>query len=139
MVSEMELMKWPSTRLERMVKNTEPEIILDNWFPTKNDHMLYMNGGRRERARNHIDEFEDFDRPLWPSILEKAFANLAGGYRELDKGGVPGDVFHALTGNQPTSYEFTHRSKTQTKAAMDALKRALRAGDQLQRRPKTTS
>ena len=62
------------------------DLILDNWFPTKNDHMLYMNGGRKERARNHIDEFEDFDRPLWPSILEKAFATLAGGYRELDKG-----------------------------------------------------
>ena len=105
------------------------DMIIDNWFPTKNDHMLYMNGGRKERTRNHIEEFEDLDRPLWPSILEKGFATLAGSYRELDKGGVPGDVFHALTGNKPTSYEFTHRSKKQTTEALDALKRALRAGD----------
>ena len=66
------------------------DLILDNWFPTKNDHMLYMNGGRRERARNHIDEFEDFDRPLWPSILEKAFATLAGDTESWIKGEFQG-------------------------------------------------
>ena len=107
----------------------ERRLVVDNWFPTKNDHMLYANGGRKEVARNHLDEFEDYDRPLWPSILEKAFATIAGGYAELDKGGYPDHVFYALTGNKPLSFDLGRKGSEESKEAIDELKRALRRGD----------
>ena len=107
----------------------ERRFILDNWFPTKNDHMLYANGGRKEVARNHIDEFEDYERPLWPSILEKAFATLAGGYAQLDKGGYPDHVFYALTGNKPLNYDLGRINSEESKEAIVALKQGLRRGD----------
>ena len=55
--------------------------------------MLYMNGGRRERARNHIDEFEDFDRPLWPSILKRRLRPEAGDIESWIAGEFQGTSF----------------------------------------------
>ena len=71
-VSATELMKYPLIESAIMGVITVSDVSFsDNWFPTKNDHMLYMNGGRKEVARNHIDEFEDYERHYGHPFLRR--------------------------------------------------------------------
>jgi len=45
------------------------------------------------------DQVTQRPAPLWPSLVEKAYAMmLKGGYAELGRGGVPADAMSALTG-----------------------------------------
>ena len=57
----------------------ERTIEINNVFPTKDGQLLYAQGGKEKNERYEIDEFEDAERPLWPAILEKAFATMLGG------------------------------------------------------------
>jgi hypothetical protein len=41
---------------------------------------------------------------IWPMILEKAYAQMRGGYGEIGKGGQPGSAMFALTGRDAHSY-----------------------------------
>jgi len=102
------------------------EIVVDNWFPTKDDHLLYANGGKKGSKRYGIEQFENGERPMWPAIIEKAFATMLGGYDQLDKGGMEATVFEALTGNDPDEYEIGRFGTDDNKACIDELKRALR-------------
>ena len=43
-------------------------------------------------------------KEIWPSIMEKAFAQLYGGYNAISNGGYPTLAMEALTGNLATAY-----------------------------------
>ena len=65
---------------------------------------------------------------MWPAIIEKAFATMLGGYDQLDKGGMEGTVFEALTGNDAREYMMGRPGSEETDEAIIELKRAVRAG-----------
>ncbi len=39
---------------------------------------------------------------VWPLVVEKAYAQYAGGYNKISRGGVPADVMPVLTGREAT-------------------------------------
>ena len=104
------------------------EIKIDNVFPTKDGHLLYGQGGKKAKDRYEIEEFENGDRPLWPAIIEKAFATMLGGYDKLDQGGMEAVVFESLTGNDANEYDIGRDGTEDNKLAIDEFKRAIRKG-----------
>ncbi len=69
-------------------KPTAP-IKVDAWFPTKDGKFQYTLQG----TSISLD-----GKPLWPAIVEKAYAQWQGGYDKLDQGGWSGDVMSAMVG-----------------------------------------
>lgn len=77
----------------RRVQTTE----IDAWLPAK-DGFLRYGLGDKDRPELSIDELNDGKRPMWPAMLEKGWAQLGGGYKELEGGGYDDKVIAALTG-----------------------------------------
>ena len=75
-------------------KPTSP-IKVDAWFPAQNGTFRYALGG---------EPLTQTKKPLWPMIVEKAYAVWQGGYDKLDRGGSPGDAMEAMVGG-PQSFE----------------------------------
>ena len=101
-------------------------IKLDNWFPTKEGRLLYAQGGFIPKPRFSVSQFEGKKRPLWPAILEKAFAVRSGGYNKVERG-VEGDIFEALTGKATNFYSLGKPGSKQNEEAVVELKKAVRA------------
>lgn len=109
-------------------KRTGPKSVkVDNWFPMKNGHMLYAQGGSKAEPRSKVDQFKTKKRPMWPAIIEKAVATMAGGYNKVE-GGFEGDVLEAFTGKAADSYPVGKLGSDQNEAVIILLKQALRAG-----------
>jgi hypothetical protein len=72
-------------------KNKLKEITVDNNFPASGR----ANPGDVDGAGN---------QEIWPMILEKAFAQMKGGYAEIGEGGRPEKAMFALTGRDAHSY-----------------------------------
>jgi hypothetical protein len=60
-------------------------ITVDGDMPTKNGSSTIYTHGRDANE-------------LWPMIIEKAYAQLDGGYQTVGKGGAPTTIWQALTG-----------------------------------------
>lgn len=104
------------------------EIEIDNVFPTKGDHLLYAQGGGSTNERYHIEEFNSGDRPLWPAILEKAFATMLGGYDQLDKGGIESTVFRGVAGGSVEELDIGRPGSEDNMRALGDLDLALKMG-----------
>ena len=63
------------------------------------------DGERQYAGLGGVDEPE-----LWVHLIEKAYAQVRGGYRELDRGGTAVDGLFALTGREGTYIEATSLS-----------------------------
>jgi hypothetical protein len=50
-------------------------------------------------------DFSKHSSPLWPALIEKAYATMIGGYAQLDEGGAPGKAMEALTGVKSESVD----------------------------------
>ncbi len=94
-------------------KKTEVKIDVDSDLPYNGDAPAY---GKSTEAKE-----------LWPSILEKAYAQWKGSYDEIGHGGVSGDVMEALTGN---------RSRQMNMSSGDALWTKMKQATE-QRKPMT--
>ncbi len=55
----------------------------------------YVVGHARVRTDGRTSE-------VWPAVFEKAYAQYAGGYNKIGRGGVPADVMPILTGREAT-------------------------------------
>ena len=76
-----------------MCKNGEwQEVIIDDHFP------CYPNGGPMFSRGNRHE--------LWVLLLEKAYAKLHGGYKNI-VGGLPHEAMMDLTGCPTTTYSFS--------------------------------
>lgn len=79
-------------------------ITVDTMFPSKGDldskegSPIYAG---KNHKHNHLDT-QDHQIPLWPLLLEKAFASIDksddGGYETLDSGGIAAQMMEMLTG-----------------------------------------
>jgi hypothetical protein len=56
-------------------------------------------------------DFTQHKSPLWPALIEKAYATMMGGYAVLDEGGSPGKAMEALTGVKSDSDEIPTKEK----------------------------
>ncbi len=65
-------------------------------------------------------------KELWPSLLEKAFAQRAGSYGKIEAG-VPGDAMSAITGKPSTDIDL-RAAGTKPDAVFDQLAKAVKAG-----------
>ena len=106
----------------------ERRIEINNVFPTKDGQLLYAQGGKGRNERYEIEEFEDGDRPLWPAILEKAFATMLGGYDKLDQGGIEETVFRGVTGMHVEDIDIGRPGSSQNERAISDLDLALKMG-----------
>lgn len=61
------------------------------WDPASNGP-AYARSAESTDGKNHLE--------LWPSILEKAYAQWKGSYDAIGHGGISGDVMEALTGER---------------------------------------
>lgn len=88
----------------------EVHITVDSDLPIAKytGNPLYM----RSRAGNE----------LWPSILEKAYAEWKGGYQAIGRGGRVGDVVFAVSGKPGTAILDTSTSSAQQEKIWRALK-----------------
>ncbi len=81
-------------------KYKEIPIKVDMWMPAKDGKLRFALMGKK------LGDLEEV--PLWPIILEKAYAQWKGGYDALDKGGSPGGAMSEIAGadvkNQYVSY-----------------------------------
>jgi len=77
-------------------------------IPIKVDMWMPANDGKLKFALNGKGLGDLEKAPLWPVILEKAYAQWKGGYDALDKGGSPGGAMSEIAGadvkNQYVSY-----------------------------------
>lgn len=109
-------------------KRTGPKSVkVDNWFPMKNGHMLYAQGGSEAEPRSKVEQFKTKKRPMWPAIIEKAVATMAGGYNKVE-GGYEGDILEAFTGKAADAYSVGKLGSTQNEAVTRLLKQGVRAG-----------
>lgn len=63
-------------------------------------------------------------KEIWPQVIEKAYAQLVGGYSALAQGGFPIAAMEALTGQQATTtypFEQTYSSLRQLTDAKDMI------------------
>jgi Calpain family cysteine protease len=60
-------------------------------------------------------------KEIWPLLLEKAYAQVNGGYSEIDKGGDPADALQTLTGHDA-------ETKDASDVSLDDLKDAAKNG-----------
>ena len=106
-----------------------PESIkIDNWYPVIDDHVLYAQGSKKGGPKFRVSKFENGARPLWPAIIEKAMAQMKGGYDKLDEGGTAKDVFQALTGLRAEETLMGRPGSSQNQKALAEIRRGL-AGD----------
>ena len=64
---------------------------------------------------------QDGKKEIWPLLLEKAYAQVSGGYAKIDKGGDPKDVLQTLTGHDADT-------KSVSSVSLDDLKNAAKNG-----------
>ena len=102
-------------------------VKVDDWFPIKDEHMLYAQGGSTDESRSQVDQFKKKKRPMWPAIIEKAVATMAGGYHKIEGGGEAA-IFEAFTGKTPASYFVGKFGSYQNQGAVKLLKQGIRAG-----------
>ena len=85
--------KWDGTYKDVPIK-------VDTWMPVNDGKLKFALNGKG------LGDLEKV--PLWPVILEKAYAQWKGGYDALDKGGSPGGAMSEIAGadvkNQYVSY-----------------------------------
>jgi hypothetical protein len=89
---------------------TEVKITVDTHFP-----------------RGLADPPEPFasGQEIWPMVVEKAYAQLCGGYNAIARGGCPADVMEALTGREAeriVPYWFTSYSSERLESDLAAGK-----------------
>jgi hypothetical protein len=71
-------------------KSFEPVTVsVDRKLPTAN---------KDKQNPSYAQEGAGADAPLWPALLEKAYAQFVGGYAKAGEGGSPGNAMEALTG-----------------------------------------
>jgi hypothetical protein len=73
-------------------KNVRREITVDANFPMKGRG----GPGDVDPTTGNVE--------IWPLILEKAYAQMRGGYGEIGKGGQPAKAMFALTGREGAGY-----------------------------------
>lgn len=73
---------------------TETWVTIDGDLPTQNNSAdpRYAKGGKTQKG----------GRELWPSLYEKAFAQLKGGYDKMGEGGSTAGALEALSGSRVT-------------------------------------
>lgn len=91
----------------------EGATVVPKWIEVPADE--YIQGHAALRSDGAHDE-------LWPLVIEKAYAQLRGGYNEIAKGGYPADALKALTGKAATTMEAATVTAQQIKQALDAHK-----------------
>ena len=107
---------------------TGPKSVkVDDWFPIKDEHMLYAQGGSKDEPRSKVDQFKNQKRPMWPAIIEKAVATMAGGYHKVE-GGLEEAVFEAFTGKPSESCMMGKFGSYQNQSAIKFLKQGIRSG-----------
>jgi hypothetical protein len=104
------------------------EIPVNNWFPSRNDHILYGQGVGKPTRNFMVKDIVAGERPLWPAIIEKAFAQMNGGYDALNLGGWEKDVFMAITGKPAIEVPLGRPGNQQNEVAMEQVKSALKQG-----------
>ena len=87
-----EVVSWTVT-----VHKPEPHLL---WKTTFREVSVtvdgpYVVGHARPRGANGQNE-------IWPAIVEKAYAQYAGGYGKIANGGLPTDALAVLTGQEAT-------------------------------------
>jgi hypothetical protein len=87
-------------------------VTVDNQIPIGKDGPAYASA-------------PDENNQLWVSIYEKAFAQLQGGYKVLNKGGDEADAMQALTGKPAASTDIDPKNAD---AIYDQLKTAIDNG-----------
>jgi hypothetical protein len=88
--------------------------VVTNTFPSDS-----VNSGATQDVVNGVKE-------IWPQVLEKAFAELNGGYEAITNGGYPTAAMEALTGMDATSLWLP-----QQPLSLAALQGYIKAGDML--------
>jgi hypothetical protein len=63
---------------------------IDMWMPAKGGKLKYALGGSPVANLEKV--------PLWPAIVEKAYAQWKGGYEKIGGGGVPGQAMSEISG-----------------------------------------
>lgn len=96
------------------------------------DGDLPYNGAAPAYAKSTEEIDGKTNLELWPSILEKAWAQFKGSYNEIGHGGNAGDVMEALTGKRSRSDQTAGKGEndplwTKMKKAADE-KKAMTAG-----------
>jgi hypothetical protein len=69
-------------------------------------------------------------KEIWPQILEKAFAQLGGGYSSIANGGSPVTAMEELTGKAATWYTPTQLGSSQTQIVAN-FNSLIKAGDMI--------
>jgi hypothetical protein len=92
----------------------EQSVTIDNWFAGS--------------AADDVDYAQPVaDKGIWPLIVEKAAADLEGGFEKID-GGFVSRAFTLITGKRPKVYAFTDKDElddTPEKKTQDELKNLL--------------
>ena len=94
-------------------KYKEIPIKVDMWMPAKDGKLRFALMGK---------SLGDLEKtPLWPVILEKAYAQWKGGYDALDKGGSPGGAMSEIAGvDVKNKYMSYFKSDEELHAAVSA-------------------
>jgi hypothetical protein len=71
---------------------SETKVTVDADLPANYGSPAYAKSTEKVDGKPNME--------LWPSLLEKAYAQWKGSYNAIGHGGVSGDVMEALTGNR---------------------------------------
>lgn len=88
------------------------KVVVDTWPGPDSKH----------EANTPIYAKSQDQGELWPLIIEKAYAKLAGGYDNID-GGFSEEAFEVLTGRPRTSYDYGYQYNEAIKAFDEAIQR----------------
>jgi hypothetical protein len=102
------------------------EITVDAWFPTIEDHLVFAQGDYCGGSRYEQEAFQNGSRALWPAIMEKAAAQLWGGYDKLAEGASAIDAFRLITGVRPHEFEIGRLGTTATEKSFKGIRSGLK-------------
>jgi hypothetical protein len=104
------------------------EITVDGWYPTIERHLVFAQGRYSGGSRYEEEAFQNGGRELWPAILEKAAAQLWGGYDKLGEGAGAGDAFRLITGVGAQEFWLKRGGIAANEKAFEAIRSGLKQG-----------